>query len=167
VKRSAALVVLVPAGVVTVMSIGPRAPAGLVTESWVSVKELNLGAGVTPKWTAVTPVKPLPKSWTNVPPPVAPWLGLTEFTTGNPGALYVNLSEALTELVPPGVVTLTSVIPAVPAGLATLIWLSAVVPPKIVATLAPKWTLDVPVNPDPKMETKVWPAVDPWLGEMP
>jgi hypothetical protein len=65
-------------------------------------------------------------------------LGLTELTTGVPGATYVKWSDALVALVPPGVVTVTSTVPAVPAGLVTLMLSTATLKLLIAAAFAPK-----------------------------
>ena len=70
-----------------------------------------------PKSTAVAPVKPVPVIVTNVPPPRGPAVGLMPVTAG-----------AVRELIggrggrrPTGVVTVTSTVPVVPAGLSAVI----------------------------------------------
>jgi hypothetical protein len=77
--------------------------------------------GVTvadPNATLVAPVKPLPTICTPVPPAADPVRGLTPLTIGGPTASYVYLSKALTALVTPAAVTVTSTVaPAVPGGL--------------------------------------------------
>jgi hypothetical protein len=48
--------------------------------------------------------------------PFGPEFGPTAVTVGGGGTVYVNWSAELFVLVPPGVVTVTSTVPAVPGG---------------------------------------------------
>ena len=80
-KRSAALVGLVPPGVVTVTSTMP-VPAGAVAVTWVSEMTVTLVAGLGPKLTAVAPVKPEPVMVTTVPPAAGPEVGLMPVNAG-------------------------------------------------------------------------------------
>ena len=70
-----------PAPVVTVTSTVPAAPAGLVAVIWVSETTVKI-AGLLPKLTAVTPVKPVPMIVTAVPPPASPRAGSSPVTRG-------------------------------------------------------------------------------------
>ena len=87
VNWSAALVVLVPAGVVTVMSTVPNDPAGEVALSCPGETSETLDAGELPKSTSnVLPAtKPVPVTVTTVPPVDGPEDGLTEVTVGLDG----------------------------------------------------------------------------------
>ena len=77
---SALLVGLAPLGVVTVTSTVPALSAGEVQVMEVSETTLTLVAAVTPKLTAVAPVKPTPLMVTVVPPAAGPLLGLRPIT---------------------------------------------------------------------------------------
>ena len=72
---------LVPPGPVTVTDTMP-VPAGAIAVICVSELTVNEVAGVPPKLTAVTPVRPDPVSVTVVPPAVDPWLGLMLLNVG-------------------------------------------------------------------------------------
>ena len=67
---------------------------------------------------------------------------------------------------PPGVTTLTSTVPALPAGLLSTIWL-AVSLVKVVTTVVPKSTAVAPARFVPVMVTFVPPANGPAAGLMP
>src|SRR6478735_9103093 len=114
VNWSLALVALVPLGVVTVMSTVPALCAGDVAVIDVALLTVNEAAAVAPKLTAVAPVNPVPVIVTDVPPAAGPLVGLTLVTVG--AALNVNWSLALVALVPLGVVTVMSTVPALWAG---------------------------------------------------
>src|SRR5205807_8275 len=117
VNLSAEVTGLVPAGVVTVTSTAPWAPAGAVTVIDVAVNAVTLPA-LAPKLTVGVPgVKLVPEMVTTVPPAVVPEPGLTPLTVGP--LRYVKVSAAVAELVPFGVVTVTSTFP-VPAGAVAL-----------------------------------------------
>jgi hypothetical protein len=78
---------LVPTPLVTVtLTVPPPAgpPAGAVAVSWVSLKKAN-EAAAAPKFTAVVPVKFVPRMVTLVPPAAGPWVGEIEVTSGGPG----------------------------------------------------------------------------------
>ena len=79
---SAALVALVPLGVVTVTSTAPAACAGEVAVIEVALTTAKLAAAVPPNDTAVAPVKLLPVMVTLVPPAIGPAFGLTALTVG-------------------------------------------------------------------------------------
>ena len=98
---------------------------------------------------------------TLVPPAVGPAGGLALVTVG--GATKVNWSAAPVALVPPGVVTVTSTVPADSAGAVAVILLEllTVYAP---AAVPPKLTAVAPVNPVPVIVTLVPPAVGPDAG---
>ena len=77
----------------------------------------------------------------------------------------MNWSAELVALVPPGVVTVTSTVPAAPAGLVAVTWPALSTLNE--AALPPKLTSVAPVKSVPAMVTEVPPAVDPLLGETP
>jgi len=78
---------------------------------------------------------------------------------------YVNLSAGEGEDVPPGVVTVTSTVPAEPAGLVTVIdvALLTVIAP-VTFAIVPNVTEVAPVNPVPVMVTDVPPERGPDAG---
>jgi hypothetical protein len=98
---------------------------------------------------------------TLVPPDTGPKFGETAATVGI--ASYVNWSEMLVALVPPGVVTVTSTVPAVPVGDVAVIELAlfTVTP---VAAVVPNLTVAPETNPDPVIVTLVPPATGPAEG---
>ncbi len=79
---SAALVAVVPPGVVTVTSTVPE-PAGAVAVMLVELLTVKLGAAVAPKLTAPAPVRPVPVMVTEVP--FGPEVGLSAVTVGTGG----------------------------------------------------------------------------------
>jgi hypothetical protein len=82
----------------------------------------------------------------------------------------VNWSAELVVLVPPGVVTVTSTVPAaVEAGLTAVIEVSGldVLGVRLVAAVLPKSTAVAPVKPVPVIVTLVPPDVEPVSGLMP
>ena len=76
----------------------------------------------------------------------------------------MNWSEDDVALVPPGVVTVTSTVPA-PAGEIAVI-LVAELTVKLEALLIPNITVVAPVNPVPVIVTVVPPTNGPLVGEM-
>ena len=85
------------------------------------------------------------------------------FTVTVGAETYVNLSPATIALVPPGVVTLISTVPA-PAGDVAVRRVAALY--VTLAALVPNVTVDALVNPEPVIVTLVPPAADPVAGEM-
>src|SRR5882672_7919511 len=98
------------------MSTTPAALGGEVAVIDVLEFTVKLAAGTVPKLTAIAPVKFVPVMLTDVPPAVLPLVGDRLVTVGTEAATYVNRSEAPVELVPLGVVTVISTVPALPAG---------------------------------------------------
>jgi hypothetical protein len=88
VKRSAALVVLMPPAVVTVTSTVPE-PGGEVAVICEALTTLTFVAPLCPKLTAVAPVRLVPVIVTLVPPPVGPEVGLIAVTVGGGGPLPI------------------------------------------------------------------------------
>jgi hypothetical protein len=117
-------------------------------------------AALPPKVTAVAPVKPVPVMLTLVTLETGPYVGETELTVG--ATIYAN-PPALVPA-PPGVVTVTSFTPAVPAGVLTLRWVSSFTV-RFVAAFPPKVTAVAPVKSVPVMVTFVTPASGPEPGE--
>ena len=104
---------------VTVTSTVPADSAGETMV--IEVGELTTRGRCPPSCrtcTAVAPVKLVPVSVTVVPPPVEPLLGLSPVTVGAGGVTKVNwsLGGLVAEVPPPGVVTVTSTVPADSAG---------------------------------------------------
>jgi hypothetical protein len=164
VNWSAELVAEVPPGVATVTSTTPAEPAGEVAVTLVSFTTVNEVAAVLPKLTAVAPVSPLPAMVTTVPPASGPAMGEISLTTG--ATVYVKWSAELVAELPPGVVTVTSTVPASPAGEVAVMLVSLTTVPPVAAAL-PKLTAVAPVNPLPAMVTTVPPTSGPAVGEIP
>jgi len=71
---------------VAVISTVPAVPtAGAVAEREVVLINFRLVAAVLPKFTAVTPVSPVPVMLTVVPPVNSPWFGDTPVMDGTGG----------------------------------------------------------------------------------
>src|SRR5439155_27006024 len=138
------------------MSTVPALAAGAVAVICVALLKVKVAAGAAPNLTAETPVNPVPVMTTDVPPAVLPLVGLTPVTIGT-GGTYVKWSAFVTALVPPAVVTVTSTVPAAPAGAVAVICV-ALLTVKAVAAVVPNFTADAPVNPVPVMTTDVPPA---------
>jgi hypothetical protein len=114
VNWSAELVALVPELVIAVTSTTPTDPAGERTTTSVDETTIGFGAETVPNLIAVAPVKSVPVIVTAVPPAGRPAAGLTAVIVG--ASWYVNWSSTEVELVPSGVVTVTSTVPRTPAG---------------------------------------------------
>src|SRR5208283_830056 len=164
VNSSAGEVALVPPGVVTVTSTVPAEPAGETAVIWVVEVTVKLDAAVVPNITAVAPVNPVPVIVTVVPPATGPAAGVIPVTTGT--GSYVNSSTGEVALVPPGVVTVTSTVPAEPTGETAVIWVVEVTV-KLDAAVVPNITAVAPVNPVPVIVTVVPPATGPAAGVIP
>jgi hypothetical protein len=87
VNLSAALVALVPPGVVTVTSTVPRVPAGEVAVIEVGLFTVNFAAALLANFTALAPANPVPVIVTDVPPVLGPEVGLTPVTVGGGGGV--------------------------------------------------------------------------------
>jgi hypothetical protein len=164
VNWSAELVVLVPDGVVTVMSAVPAEPAGEVAVICVPLLTVNEVAVLVPTLTPVAPVKLVPVIVTDVPPAVDPEDGLTLDTAG--AGSYVNWSALEVALVPPGVVTVTWTVPAMPAGETAEIDVELFTTTPV-AALAPKLTVAPETKPVPVIVTDWVPANGPSAGVTP
>ncbi len=160
VYSSAGEVALIPPGVVTVTSTVPAEPAGDVMVREVGEATSRPVPAVDPNFTTVAPVNPVPVTVTVVPPANGPAAGATLVIVGT--GSYVNWSAGEVALVPPGVVTVTSTVPAVPAGeTAVMLVPETTVTP--VAPVRPKSTV-APVNPVPVTVTVVPLATGPDAG---
>ena len=80
---------------------------------------LTIVAALAPKSTAVAPARPLPLIVTGVLPATGPIAGLMVLEIG--GWEYVNCTADEIHDVPLGVTTVTTTLPAAPAGLLTVI----------------------------------------------
>ena len=114
-NRPAAVAAFVPPTVVTRTSTVAGVCGGVTALICVALAIVKLAAGTTPNLTEVAPENPVPVMVTVVPPECGPLVGLRPVTAG--AATYVNLSVLTAGLVPAGVVTLTSTVPAAWAGL--------------------------------------------------
>jgi hypothetical protein len=163
VNWSSGLTGVVPPGVVTVTSTTPE-PVGAVAKMVFASPMANVAA-LAPKLTALAPVKFDPVMVTRVP--IGPEVGLTPLTAGGGGATYVNWSAALTALVPPGVVIVTSTSPSGPVGAVTVADVGLTTLKKIAGLVAPKLIADAPANPVPVRVTVVPPVLVPEAGLTP
>src|SRR5436853_105012 len=103
----------------------------------------NEAAGEPPTETAFAPVKLVPVIVTEVPPAVVPVAGLRLVTVGTAAVRYVKWSAETADEVPLLVVTLTSTVPAEPAG-AVAVTDESEFTTTPVAAVAPKVTPVVP-----------------------
>jgi hypothetical protein len=155
--------VLVPPAVVTVISVAPTEPAGEVAVICVSELTVKLVAMVEPNFRVVAPVKSVPVITTEVPPAARPLVGDIAVIVGT--ATYVNWSALLVTLVPPAVVTVTSIAPALPVGVIAVIEVAELTV-KLLAATEPNFTDVAPLKSVPVMVTEVPPSVLPPVGEM-
>ena len=109
--------------------------------SYVVEAQLTPVAATLPNLNSVPApgAKPLPAIVTVVPPAIGPVAGLTPVTVGD---LYLNTSALTVALVPPGPVTVTSALPAVPGGAVAVIEVAELTTK--LAAVAPKWTALAP-----------------------
>ncbi|BBH18908.1 hypothetical protein Back11_02530 [Paenibacillus baekrokdamisoli] len=159
---SAADVADMPPVVVTFTSTVPE-PAGAVAVICVAESTVKDVAAVAPNVTAVAPDRFVPVNVTLVPPDVGPDDGEMLVIVG--AAMYVNWSAADVVDVPPVVVTLTSTVPALPAGAVAVICVAEFTV-KPVAAVAPNVTAVAPDRFVPINVTVVPPDVGPDVGEM-
>jgi hypothetical protein len=131
----------------------------VISVSETTVKE---AAAVVPKWTDVAPVKVAPVIVTGVPPAVGPDVGETALTVGSAANLKWSAGEMAE--VPPGVVTVTSTVPAAWAGEVVVILLLETTV-KETAAVVPKCTAVAPVKWTPVIVARVPPEIGPEVGE--
>ena len=117
-------------------------------------------ADLTSIFTLVAPVKFVPVIVILVPPSVTPPDGLTLVIFGT-GAMDVNAFVLVT--IPPAVVTVTSLLPAVPAGVVAVMEV-ALTTTKLVAAMPPTATLVAPVKFVPVIVIVVPPVIGPEGG---
>jgi hypothetical protein len=111
-----------------------------------------------PTFTTVAPVKFVPVTVIDVPPVASPPDGDTPVTVGT--AKYVNAPADVA--VPPGVVTTTSCVPAVPAGVRPVIRVAVITSP--VTGWPPTVTAEAPRKFVPLIVREVFPATGPDAG---
>ena len=153
----------VPPAVTTRMSTLPAVPAGLVTTIWLPVSLANVSASTVPNITATALARFAPVIVTLVPPVVGPKVGLIFVTVG--AATYVYLSASEVFEVPSTVTTVTSTVPAVPAGLVTTICVA--VSPVIFAAFLPNMTAVALAKSVPMIVTDVPPFTGPAVRLIP
>jgi hypothetical protein len=150
----------VPPGVATETLFTPAAPGGLTQVSEVSLATTTPVADAVPNRTAVVPVSPVPVIVTGVPPDTGPTLGDTLDIVGA-GWKYMN--PPASALVPPGVVTDTTLAPPEPGGtMAARVPSSTSTSP--VAGTPPTSTDDAALKPDPVTVMTVPPPTGPESG---
>jgi len=162
VNRSAVETVLVPPGVVTITLTILATWDGEVIVIFVLEFTVRLVPAAVPNLMAVAPVNPVPVTVTRVPPAVGPLLGEILVTFGR--AAYVNRSAVEVALVSPGVVTVTSAIPAAWAGDLTVILVAETKVRGVVFIVVPNLTVVAPVKPVPAIVTTVLPVKGPLFG---
>src|SRR5207244_10454991 len=113
------------------------------------------------KVTAVAPVRFVPVISVGVPPARGPDVGLIDVTVGV--AKYVNWSLAEVADVPAPLATVTSTVPATPAGDVAVI-VVALVTVTPVALFAPNFTVEPVTKLVPVIVTAVAPPVGPTFG---
>jgi hypothetical protein len=148
-------------GVFTVTSTTP-VPGGLLARIDVSLRTTYEAGLAVPKFTAPVggvPVNPVPVIVTVVPPEVGPDVGEMLVTAGAVWNVYWSVA-GLAELVPTGVVTVTSTGPSACAGVTVVIEVSLLTI-KFEAFVAPYLTLVAPVKPVPVTVTFWPPALVP------
>jgi hypothetical protein len=158
VKRSAASRALVPPAVVTVTSIlAAFDTAGETAETDDPDSTVTDVAATVPNLTVVAPERFVPVMVTVVPPRAVPDVGLRPETVGGGGA-----KEKKSELVPPGVRTVTWTVPAPGGEMAVREVSERTV--NDVAGAVPKSTTVAPFNPVPLTVTLVPPVLGPEDG---
>ena len=153
----------VPKGVVTATLFAPALPAGVTAVMLVDETTITLVAATPPNVTLLASVKFVPVIVIAVPPRVVPEDGLTPEIVGV-GTINVNALGKLA--VPPAVVTATSCVPSVPAGV-TAVMLVEETTFTLVAANPPTVTLLAPVKSVPVMVISVPPRVVPDDGLTP
>jgi hypothetical protein len=158
---------VVPPGVVTLTLLAPRAaPAVMVTLAVTVVAVEPVMAALTPvpeKFTAVAPVRLVPVNVTDSVVPCVPVAGAIEVSVG---ATTVN--AGLTRLVvPPGVVTLTPLVPRAAPAVMVKVAVTVVAVEPVTTALTPvpvKFTAVAPVRFVPLRVTMTVDAGRPVLG---
>ena len=156
---------LVPSALATVTFTVPSVPGGAITVSVVELTTVVFAPGTAPKLTMLPAENPDPEMVTVLPPEADPEFGLIPVTTG--GAIYVYLSALVAALVPAGVETVTSTVPAeADAGTVAVrvVLLTTLTP---VAATVPKSTVLAPLNPVPVIVTVEPPVRGPLDGLIP
>jgi hypothetical protein len=151
----------VPRAVVTVTSTVPADLAGDMAVMEVAELTVNEVTVVVPNFTAETLIRLVPVMVTLVPPAFGPKLGLTPVTVA--ASWYRNWSLGEVAEVPPALATITSTVPADPAGDVAVIVLAEFTVNEV-AGAEPKVTAEAPVKPEPVMVTRVPPASGPTTG---
>ena len=152
-----------PPRVVTRTLAGPAVVVvGVLHVRLVALVTLNVLQALPRTATAVAPVKLVPVTVMIVPPASGPELGDTSVTVDGATKVY----RVLAVLVPPGLVTRTLALPAVPAG-TVQVMLVALATLKLLHAVPPTVTAVAPVRLVPVMLMLVPPAVGPALGDTP
>ena len=151
----------VPPGVVTRTLAAAVVFAGVNAVMDVSLTTVTLVAAVPPNVTAVAPVNPVPVMVTAVATNWGALAGLTNVTVGLGKYVY----SVFAAFVPPGVVTRTLAVPAVPAGRVAVMEVLLTITIEV-ATVPPIVTFVVPVNPVPVIVTAVPAVSTPPFGVM-
>ena len=134
-------------------------PEGATALIELSLRIVNT-AGLAPKNTSVTAVKPVPVRVTLLPPATGPPVGDKLVRVG--AEIYWNIAPLLVAY---ALSTVTAIVPAEPAGDVAVTVLSEITV-KLVAAVVPKNTSRVLIKPAPVMVTIVPPAVGPDVGAM-
>ena len=151
---------LSPLLLATVTVTAPALPAGVVAVICVPLTTTTFVATVPPNVTVAPATKFVPVIVTAVPPAWGPLFGATLLTVGD--AMYVNALGRL-PLCPPGLVTVTAVVPALLAGVVAVICVPLSTTTFVAATL-PNATFAPAAKLAPVIVTAVPPVVGPLFG---
>jgi hypothetical protein len=146
----------------TVTSTADAPSGGVVAVMELALSTVNDDAGSEPNITPLTAAKLVPVIVTDVPPETGPATGPMLVTVGM--AKYVNSSAVASGLDGPGVVTVTSTVPAALAGSMAEIDVELFTVNAVAAT-SPKLTAETPEKFVPEMVTETPPEVHPRAGE--
>ena len=153
--------VTVALGRTTSRSFAPAVPAAITAVMLVDETTVKLVTATPPNFTLLAPSKFVPVMVIAVPPSVVPNVGETKASVGTDMSMFVNAASMVAE--PLGVVTTTSLSPAVPAGAVAKIDVAETTT-KLVAGTPPTVTLVAPVRFVPAKVSAVPPVIGPLPG---
>jgi len=153
--------VTVALGRTTTRSLAPAVPAAMTAVMLVDETTVKLVTATPPNFTLLAPSKFVPVMVIAVPPSVVPNVGETNVSVGTDMSMFVNAASLVSE--PLGLVTTTSLSPAVPAGAIAIIEVAEATT-KLVAGTPPTVTLVAPVKLVPLNVRAVPPVIGPLPG---
>lgn len=156
--------VTVALGRITTRSLAPTVPAAITALMVVDETTVKLATATPLNLTLLAPSKFVPVMVMAVPPRVVPSVGATPNMVGTDMSMFSNTASLVTE--PFGVVTVTSLSPAVPAGVVAIIEVAEATT-KLGDATAPTVTLVAPVKFVPVKVSAVPPVMGPLPGATP